>query len=151
MILPTIGFILVMCLGGWVVWTFDHHDPIGFHIQVFGFHPGFDLPDSLATREQKALLAAKQAQSQLVPWQNAYQSEKNALITLQKANQTLINDGKADVAVSQKQIAWDLATLQWADEQRSKVVSSLPTAGGDACQRAEAVQAAFVAQLRNTR
>lgn len=153
MILPLLGAIFLLLIGGGSIWVYDRHDPIGFHATVLWWHPGFDAPDSLLTQKEKADARAKQAEDALVPWKKGYADISSTLRTVQHAQQAVIDAGKVQLKLSDADAQWSLGKIAAGEAMRNSVASSLPSdaTGDSACKRAEAVDAAFVSALRNSR
>jgi hypothetical protein len=66
LILPLLGALVLVAAGAGGVWWWDRHpDPLGFHMKLLFWRPGFDLPTSLLTRAVRAEALAASRKGEL--------------------------------------------------------------------------------------
>ncbi|MDB5445690.1 MAG: hypothetical protein JWQ97_1007 [Phenylobacterium sp.] len=136
MILPLLGAIFLLILGaaGPIAW--DRHPPLGLHTKVLFWTVGFDLPDSLATRVEKAIAAGATDRRGLAQCR-ANTSTLRAAVTVQnEAVEALGRESRARVAASQKATQAARPVASGLRARAGEILSAKP-AGPDLCVAAD--------------
>ena len=114
-------------LGAGPVFWWDRHAPIGWHAHVLFWHPGFDLPDSLQTQRDKALIAAQMAQDATKACRASLDSQNAAIAALAR-------DSAAKLAAANRDIEAARAVAE-SHRQAAEVLRSYVPKGDDELSR----------------
>lgn len=131
-----IGLLVVLALGfgGGLAW--EARPPIGWHLNLLIWHPGFSLPDGWKTQRDKALSAGALAATNLKTCQDNTSSLKAAVERQNSAVEALQREGEARTAESRRAVSAARAVAESYRQNADRILATQPT-DPDRCKAAD--------------
>jgi hypothetical protein len=123
-ILQLIGLAL---LGAGPVYWWDRHPPVSFRMHVLFWHPGFDLPPSLASQRDNAVRAGSLALQSTQACRGQLDSQNASIAVLSAKSTAALARAEHDVQSH--------AAVAESYRQAAGVLGSYRPAGDDVCAR----------------